>query len=451
MCKRLEDLPDEVLISVFKKLRPQHLKRVCLTCKHFNRVAKEVMFSSITVLSFLGSQARFRAVAASPHIAAFVREIRFGHYLVHNPNLIWDRAADPSSHLRRFQDLLPHLNKNNFPKLDAVSVAFWRCEAEDIDVEIFCHDSLMAMLNGLYARRIQLDKLTIKNLHNIQDDDLTSSTAFQFTLSELRQLHLHISGCGMHDEGNWFNGESRLITFWPHLRTKWLEPTSSHLTSLSVCKSFHWGVLPICFDLAGLQFPYLRSLTLGFYTIGHNDQLNWVLAQKTLRKLKLQDCSIMRTLIISVKHLNEWPVSTHDWIDCTLPEHADETDSEDNVAALLYLGCWQTFFRRLRTELDLTSFALVFSAETNRPPSSEILDCRRYSDYEADHATGNYRVSFVKNVRDVEDSPDSVWNGFFGSVCPAAHSRGAYEKDLEEYDELMASVGRNAHWDYGRR
>lgn len=72
-----------------------------------------------------------------------------------------------------------------------------------------------------------------------------------------------------------------------YLHEHWLAPFSKQLKSLSISFPDCWGPLPGYFDGEGLVFSQLEQLTLGRYCLVHSDSLDWVLAQKSLKSLRL--------------------------------------------------------------------------------------------------------------------------------------------------------------------
>lgn len=117
----------------------------------------------------------------------------------------------------------------------------------------------------------RIRSLTIKNLQNDPDNEaITTSTAIRDTMKHVDALHLHVCTDST-DENPWAAPEMQI--FWPHLRTSWLAPVAHQLHRLALyCDNF-WGVWPR-FDTTGLAFPRLKSLALGSFVFGQDEQLD---------------------------------------------------------------------------------------------------------------------------------------------------------------------------------
>ena len=74
----------------------------------------------------------------------------------------------------------------------------------------------------------------------------------------------------------------------------------------------NWGLFPGYFDPSGIPFPKLETLALGYYTLAHDNDFDWVLAIKSLRKLILHNCMINSWIRIGSDNIVEWKVRTHD-------------------------------------------------------------------------------------------------------------------------------------------
>ncbi len=134
----------------------------------------------------------------------------------------------------------------------------------------------------------RLSTLTIRNLQNTPEEHVTLSPDFLETTQDLTALHLQICTEWSPDH---FLTLPDMVRFWPHLRARWLEPLAPRLEALTLYCDAQWGLWPQM-DLRGLRFPRLRSLALGTYVFGLDEQVDWLLGHKTLEQLALDSCGI---------------------------------------------------------------------------------------------------------------------------------------------------------------
>lgn len=134
----------------------------------------------------------------------------------------------------------------------------------------------------------RLQTLTVRNLQNTCHERVTETDDFRETIRNLTALHLQI--CTEWNEDYAYMMED-MHTFWPHLRSQWLEPLANQLEALTLYWDTRWGLFPPM-GFGGLHFPRLRSLSLGTYVFGLDEQMRWLLSHKTLQYLSLDACTI---------------------------------------------------------------------------------------------------------------------------------------------------------------
>ena len=171
-------------------------------------------------------------------------------------------------------------------------------------------------------------------------------------MKDVTALHLHI--CTEWNEDN-ANGLPEMRSFWPHLLSRWLEPLADQLETLTLYWDNHWGLFPPM-DLRDLHFPRLKSLSLGAYVFGLDEQLEWLLSHKTLEHLSFDSCAICSSWDIpdppNEHHLHDelrfaqrrLPVSTTFDPQAGLGELGSEW-------VFKYDGRWPTYFARMAKEL----------------------------------------------------------------------------------------------------
>lgn len=137
--------------------------------------------------------------------------------------------------------------------------------------------------------------------------------------------------------------------FFTHaLPTHFLKPAmTASLQSLSLYSSLYWGFYPH-FNLEGMHFPLLKSLTLGNFSFYTDTQLDWILSHgHSLQELYLDDCPIL--FYISVFRDEEDTPSDR----CPIPK-SDMRRSEkaDRRLDYAYPRRWYDYFRAFEDGLQ---------------------------------------------------------------------------------------------------
>lgn len=131
---------------------------------------------------------------------------------------------------------------------------------------------------------------------------------------------------------------------------------AANLTYLAIKFDQEWGVLPGQFDGRNLSFPKLESLALENYVLGHHDQLDWVLSQKTLKSLSLINPRIVSHIRVMQSDIEEWHLRTDDWKQWP-PGAFGFGSGSDTVFS--FLGTWEAVFDSIRSALpNLVDFRL---------------------------------------------------------------------------------------------
>ncbi|KAF7542457.1 hypothetical protein G7Z17_g11555 [Cylindrodendrum hubeiense] len=194
----------------------------------------------------------------------------------------------------------------------------------------------------------KIHSVTIRHLQNAPLPDFTSSELFKSIAKDIDQLHLQVAEEYNEDgpDGDIYCIE--LVKFEPYMHNHWLSPLADHLTSLSLYFGECWGTMPGTFDGRGLFFPQLKTLSLGSYAISHHDHLDWVLAQSSLKTLRLDRCFILSYISTEADKVEEWNLQTHDWE--RLPVGAFGFELAED-AVYRFMGTWESMFDKIRTGL----------------------------------------------------------------------------------------------------
>ncbi|KAH8880760.1 hypothetical protein GQ53DRAFT_754747 [Thozetella sp. PMI_491] len=212
-------------------------------------------------------------------------------------------------------------------------------------------DVLRAFFSAAAAHRrtpgnAPIRALTVRNLQNVAESVITASEDFVETMRDVTSLHLQI--CTEHEPKNELAVDKpEMRTFWPSLRKEWLEPLAGQLEHLTLYWDNHWGMMP-SIDLAGLHFPRLKSLSLGTFVFGKDEQLEWLLQHRTLEHLAFDSCTICF----------HWELYGSPWEEPfdrsgLTPKEVDPARLKESWvdSILTYDGTWSRYFDRIATGL----------------------------------------------------------------------------------------------------
>ena len=264
----------------------------------------------------------------------------------------------------------------SFPNIDSLEIAFApQClgeEEEEEDDSMFMMERrpdrkkafqiiFQAIRNRAGGDNRTIRKLTIINLQNRSIPEFTSSDLFGEVLRHLDELHIKFIYEENHDAPDNDMERVELRTFPAQFIKQWLGPISSNLRALSVYhRNSNWGPFPGYWNFSELSFPKLESLTLGYYTIAHDNDIDWILAIKSLRKLILQNCMIVSWIRFDPDTFVDWKVKAHDWVD--LPYESEyEIDDVIEYKSFSHKGTWAQVFDRFATLPSLEDFQFNYA------------------------------------------------------------------------------------------
>lgn len=81
---------------------------------------------------------------------------------------------------------------------------------------------------------------------------------------------------------------------------------------------------------------------MGYYTLAHDSDLDWIVGIKSLRKLVLHNCMIASYIRILDGNMTAWKPPKQDWI--SMP--SEEGDSDDD-SIFKYEGRWSSYLDRI--------------------------------------------------------------------------------------------------------
>jgi hypothetical protein len=393
-------LAPELVANVIKQVEDKRdLSNVRLTCKTLKKHGSKELFRDIFVSPSEEHMHSWNSISQDDVIRKIPR-----HAIIHTQSSIEDDSpGNEDQFSEEFEGALAALSR--FPNLDSVEIGFTpQCAgaekgmfhdvAEDVSEreEMFTLIFKAIMDRAADVKNRTIRRLTIINLQNCHYPEFTSSDLFCDVMRQLEELHIsitqeHNSAGSDHD-----HTKVELQTFPAYLCSDWLEPISANLRALSIYnRTDNWGPFPGYFDPSGISFPKLEMLALGYYTLAHDNDFDWVLATKSLRKLILQNCMINSWIRIESENMAAWEVRTHDWI--KMPDESGGGRYEN----FAYGGKWSQHLDRITESLpNLVDFRFEQQSPYGEPPYSvtDRNSCsvgifpQRYICFDGDHWLG---------------------------------------------------------------
>lgn len=375
--RKLLSLAPEVVEHVIKQVGSRKdLSNTRLVCKELDKHAAKVLFKDVFLSPSDQQINTWNSISLDQNIRQIPR-----HAIIHTHSDIEDYGLgagrrEPEEIGDEFQEALAALSR--FPNLDSVEIAFtpeclgerenswWEEVAEDASSR---EEKLGLIFQAIRDRAADegnrtIKKLTITNLQNCPIPEFTSSDLFRDVMGQLDELHLSL--IQEYNEAGPDHDYTRveLQTFPAHLCSEWLRPISRNLKALSLYhKTDNWGPFPGYFNPSGISFPKLETLALGYYTLAHDSDIDWVLSIKSLRKLIMHNCMIASWIRIDEHNMAEWKAPTTNWT--RLPDEGEYSYGEQ----FSYGGRWSQFLDRIAGDLpNLVDFRFDRSSYRDNTP-----------------------------------------------------------------------------------
>lgn len=368
-------LAPEVVENIIKQVkRRRDLSTTRLVCKELDKHAVKELFKDVFVSPSDKHVSTWNSISQDDNIRQIPR-----HVIIHTQSDVeeksfgGDREDDEPGD--DFEDALAAISR--FPNLDSVEIGFTpECVGdrqtswyEDVVEDPSRRKEMLRLIFQAIKDRAAIKenrvitKLTITNLQNCPLPDFTSSDLFRDVMGQLEELHISLTQEYNEHGPDHDYTRKELQTFPAHLCSDWLKPISGNLKALSIYhRTDNWGPFPGYFDPSGISFPKLETLALGYYTLAHDNDLDWLLAIKSLRKLILHNCMIASWIRVDPPNMEEWKVRTHGWT--KLPTDSD--DSWDESWA--YGGKWSQFLDRIAGDLpNLVDFRFDQGSSYSEP------------------------------------------------------------------------------------
>ncbi|KAK3322738.1 hypothetical protein B0H66DRAFT_555127 [Apodospora peruviana] len=368
--RSLLNLAPEVVSNVIEQVDGNDtLKSLRLVNKSMDAHARRKLYEQVTLTPAHSAITRWQSIADSETLSLLPR-----HALIQTREDLDEHAqeGDPIDEMDDFCDALAALSK--FPRLDSLELAFtnecqgvasdehWYMDVnEDLSHRVEILERVFRAIKNRMdddgVPRSKIRSLTLRNLQNAPIDTFTDSELFSAVMQQLDELHI-----GMIQEYNEHGPDHdykclELQTFPGHLVAKWLKPVAANLKALSLySRNENWGCFPGYFDPSGISFPKLETLSLGYYTLTYDDQLDWILAQKSLTKLVMHRCMIAPLMRIDKENVREWKPSKQGWEELSSRRGGDDWCNE-----FRYRGTWSQFFDKIADGLpNLKEFCFEY-------------------------------------------------------------------------------------------
>lgn len=355
---KLLSLAPEVVENVIKQVKDRRdLSNTRLVCKELDKHAAKELFKDVFVSPSEDHISTWNSISQDDHIREMPR-----HAIIHTHSDIedngWGDEREEEEAGEEFEDAVAALSK--FPNLDSVEIGFTpECVGdrqtswyEDVKEDPARRKEMLSLIFQAIKDRAAneenrtIKKLTIRNLQNCPIPDFTSSDLFRDVMGQLDELHISLTQEYNEHGPDHDYTRVELQTFPAHLCSEWLKPISGNLKALSIYhRTDNWGPFPGYFDPSGISFPKLETLALGYYTLAHDNDIDWILAIKSLKKLILHNCMIASWMNIEKENMEEWKVKTHDWT--RLPDDQDDSWAD----SFAYGGKWSKCLDRIAGEL----------------------------------------------------------------------------------------------------
>jgi hypothetical protein len=367
---KLLDLAPEVVGHIVKHVEgKKDLASARLACKALDQHAAKELFNEVFVsmggkdIHMWNKISEDDVLRHMPRHAIIHTQKQIEHYSVWDPHP--EKDADDTyidDDEEDFEEAIAALSR--FPNIESVEIWFSAdCLGEEggyveVAEEAWQRKEKLELIfkaikdRAAGGKNRTIRSLTIGNLQNIPVPDFTASETFRDVMSPLEELH--ISMIQEYNEAGPDHDYSRveLRTFPLHLISCWLQPFAANLKALSIYHANdNWGPFPGYWNFSSLSFPKLETLALGYYTLAHDGDMDWILAIKSLRKLILHNCMIASWIKISDGNMPVWNPPTHDW------ERLDRGENRWRGEAFAYKGSWSRNWDRIADQLpNLVNF-----------------------------------------------------------------------------------------------
>ncbi|KAM7185002.1 putative f-box domain containing protein [Naviculisporaceae sp. PSN 640] len=378
----LQSLAPEIVSNIVNQVdETDSLKSLRLVNRSMDAHARRKMFEEVLLTPNPKSIARWKAMVDSDTLSPLVRTA-----LIQTREDLDEHAHDgvDTDEMGDFHDALNALSK--FTRLKSLKVAFtehclgdhrdsWFLEVNESSGHRF--DVLQWIFQAIKDKNevegaSKIHSLTLRNLQNVSIASLANSEIFSTVMQQLDELHIGmIQEYNEHGPDHDYNC-TELQTFPDYLCVEWLKPVAPNLRALSLYSAVdNWGCFPGYFNPVkhSITFPKLETLSLGYYTLAFNDQLDWIFApeNKSLTKLVMHNCMIASIVSIEKDNMRTWKPNTRDWELVPVEPGFDWCDT------FRYRTTWSYFFDKIAEGLPnlkefVFTYAGTYGGRDEKPP-----------------------------------------------------------------------------------
>lgn len=348
-------LAPEIVDHIIKYAPREDLQNIRLANKELDGYAVRELFKEVFVSPLEGHIQTYTSISEHERLRRLPRSA-----IIHSqPDITLDgysRRGEFEERGEEYEEAIAALAK--FPNIDSLEIGFMsECVGdretdwhEDVEETVSVREEMFEWIfQAIKDRAANPDnrtirKLTIINLQNCPIPEFTRSDLFREVMSQLEELHIQITQeCNEAGPDHDYD-RVELQTFPAYLVSDWLKPVSGNLKALSIySKSDNWGPFPGYFRPSGLSFPKLETLSLGYYTLAHDDDLSWLFDIKSLKRLVLHNCMVLTRARFEPEKVEEWKLRTEGW--GAMPEEPE--DGDVGWPGYAYHGKWSEFFARI--------------------------------------------------------------------------------------------------------
>jgi hypothetical protein len=449
---KLLDLAPEIVENVIKQVGDRRdLSNVRLACKELDKHAAKELFKDVFVSPLEEHVSTWNSISQDNYLRQLPRLA-----IIYTQSNIEETDSDDDGEGEEmgedFEQALAALS--SFPNLDSVEIGFTpECLGErdttwddDVVDTVSRRKDVLALIFQTIKDRAAdkenrtIRKLTITNLQNCPIPEFTSSDLFRDIMGQLEELHISITQEFREHGPDHDYTRVELQTFPAHLCSEWLKPISGNLRALSIYnRTDNWGPFPGYFDPSGLSFTKLETLALGYYTLAHDNDLDWVLAIKSLRKLILHNCMIASWIRIDSENMTQWKIRTHDWARLPL-------DEDSWCRQFAYGGKWSQCLDRIAGDLpNLVDFRFDGSSDSYRTPNRNQYGLKHRDSCGARTFPKRY-ICFDNGILPThwpEADDDGVLDSWFDDGFPTNVHKENLSEDQKSLDRLLDKVRKS--------
>ncbi|KAF2225353.1 hypothetical protein BDZ85DRAFT_280531 [Elsinoe ampelina] len=418
---RMDDFSGAIIDMIVSRCSFEDLPNIRLAATRLSRPATRRLFGQVVLKPTEESISQWKAIAQDDKIRQLPKIVAIWSY----PDIDLrtyesdgdesmvkqDAFFDALDDLKRFENA-QSVNLLSTPDVCGSDYArsHWITLFED---PTYRKSTLVRLFGAIQARNDDsasaIKDLTFRNLQNMPVPEVTMSETFRSVMQSIEGLH---------------NG----------FLEDWIHPISSRLKRLSLYDRTNWGILPGRFPAESLQLPELEDLSLGYYTIGQDNQLDWLFRCKHLKRLNLHNVQILSHAMLVDQSIESWSVDTRPWQSIANPDprHGVRVGRGGGIRKFFKTNVqWATFYDRIANEMPhLTRITIAYGSSCEDDIQHDIQE------------RDNLGLSF-DTKRYV-----AFWEGILPNPWPEADERSHHREDEPNGKIEWCRTEINPHAEY---